>query len=219
MARTRRRALVTGRISGRAANIYAAILGLAGVTILAAFTNLLTVAVALTGYFFYVVMYSLWWKRGSVHGTVVGSVSGAVPPVVGYTAVTGQLDTAALLLFLILVFWQMPHFYAIAIFRIKDYTAAKVPVLPIKSGVRVTKYYIVAYITAFTIAASLLSVYGYTSLTYRVIALLLGIIWLVLGFRGFRATDDTAWARQLFRFSLLVLLLLSFTISIDTLLP
>ncbi|MGI9028017.1 MAG: heme o synthase [Candidatus Saccharimonadales bacterium] len=216
MARTRQRALVSGAISGRAALLYASLLGVLGTAILGYFTNLLTMFITLTGFVFYVVIYG-YWKRKSVHGTLVGSVSGAVPPVVGYTAVSGQLDWAALILFLILVLWQMPHFYAIALYRSKDYAAASIPVLPVKKGVLTTKIQILLYIALFTVAASTLSIFGYASHGYLAVAIVLGVSWLGLGLRGFRAADTNRWAHTMFFYSLIVITVLCTAISVDAL--
>lgn len=214
MSRTKKRALVTSEISTVAALSYAVVLGLGGGIILAAYTNFLTWAIALMGMFFYVVIYGIG-KRKTVHGTVIGSISGAVPPVVGYTAVSGQLDLAAGILFLTLVFWQMPHFYAIAIFRMKDYAAANIPVLPLKQGVRVTKIQMMAYIVAFTAAAGWLTVSGYTGYVYAVTVVALGLVWLWLGLQGFSAGNSEYWAKKMFGFSLIVLLLWSIMVSLD----
>lgn len=218
MARTKKRALVSGAISGRNALIYASLLGLAGVAFLALYTNLLTLVIALLGFFFYVVVYG-FFKRRSVYGTIVGSISGATPPVVGYCAVTNRLDSGALILFLILVFWQMPHFYAIAMYRVKDYKAAGIPVLPIKKGSFITKIQVLLYICAFIIAAQLLALLGYTSYTYFIVATVLGFFWLWLGVNGFKTTDDKRWGRKMFFVSLVVITALSIMISLDAWLP
>lgn len=218
MARTRKRELVSGSVSSKNALIYASVLGFAGSMILGVYTNTLTQLIALVGLFAYVVVYGVA-KRATVHGTVIGSISGAVPPVVGYCAVTGRLDTAALLLFLILVFWQMPHFYAIASYRSADYASAGIPVLPLKHGAKNTKHQIVGYILAFIVATMLLSVFGYTSVSYLVVITLVGLAWLRLALAGFKAKDDDAWAHKLFRFSLIVTLVFSIMISINAWLP
>lgn len=218
MARTKARALVSGAISARNALIYATLLGSAGSIILGLYTNSLAQAVALAGLFAYVVLYSLA-KRRTVHGTVIGSISGAVPPVVGYCAVTNHLDGGALLLFLILVFWQMPHFYAIATYRSKDYAVARIPVLPLKAGLRNTKLQMVGYIIAFIVASLLLSVFGYTGYSYLAVMSLVGLAWLALALQGFKAKDSNAWARKLFRFSLIVTLVFSIMISINAWVP
>jgi len=218
MSRTKRRALVTQSISARSAIIYAVILGLAGSVLLGFYTNALALGLALFGFFAYVVMYGIG-KRRSVHGTVVGSISGALPPVVGYTAVTGRLDAGAVILFLILVLWQMPHFYAIAIYRLDDYAAAKIPVLPLASGLRATKIQILVYIGAFMLATGVLNLFGYAGVTYLVVTLGLGAAWLVLGLRGFKSGNDELWARKMFRFSLLVITGWCIMISLNSLLP
>lgn len=218
MERTKKRALVRGAISGPHALLYATALGLVGTIILAYFTNVVTTIIALFGFFVYVVLYG-FWKRRSVHGTVVGSVSGAIPPVVGYTAVSNSLDSAAILLFIILVLWQMPHFFAIAIFRFKDYAAASIPVLPVKKGLRNTKINMLLYTIAFATVAPLLTVLGHTGTTYFMVALVLGLAWVGLSIQGFWAEDVVRWARKMFRFSLIIITVLSATITMDYFLP
>ena len=217
MLRTKKRASVTGLISPRNQLIYGTVLGLIGFLSLA-FTNLITVLIALAGWFFYVILYGIA-KRRSVHGTIVGSIAGAVPPVVGYTAITGHLDGAAWLLFFILVLWQMPHFYAIAIFRSDDYDAAGLPVLPVKHGVHITKVQIVIYILALMVALALLNILGYAGYTYLVAMILLNFRWLWLAIRGFTAQNDLVWARQVFRFSLVLITALCIILSLNSLVP
>lgn len=218
MARTQKRALVSGLVPVRNALVYASVLGILGFLVLSFSTNLLTVIIGLIGYIDYIVLYGLA-KRRSVHGTVVGSVAGAMPIVAGYTAVTNRFDSGAFLLFLILVFWQMPHFYAIAIRRLKDYKAAGLPVLPVKKGVHATKIQILIYILAFSVAVVLLSVFGYTGYIFLAVMGLLCLEWLRRGVQGFGTKDDIAWARSMFLFSLIITLSLSIMISIGGLLP
>ncbi len=218
MARTKKRAMVTGVITVRKAIIYAIIMGLSGFLILALYTNALTVIMGVIGLFFYLVMYSVW-KRRSTWGTAVGSVSGATPIVAGYTAVTNRFDVGAFLLFLILVLWQMPHFYAIAMYRFDDYKAAGLPVLPVKKGMRIAKLQILTYVTTFIIAVAALSAFGYTGYTYSVIMVALGLWWLWLGVQGFKTTDDEFWGRQMFLRSLKVVMALSVMTALGALLP
>ncbi|MEH6564249.1 MAG: heme o synthase [Halopseudomonas sp.] len=216
MQRTRGRVLVTGQISLLAALTHGAVLGFAGFGMLWWFTNPLATALAAVGFVIYVGFYSLWLKRSSVYGTLVGSLSGAMPPVVGYCAVTGQFDTGAALLLLIFCLWQMPHSYAIAIFRFDDYSAAGIPVLPVKEGIRVAKQHIVWYIIAFAAAALMLAVSGFTGYGYLLIALLVSIWWLVIALSGYRRqVDDQIWARKLFGFSIIAITALSLMMSID----
>jgi heme o synthase len=216
MKRTKRRALVIGAVTGRAAITYGITLGVLGFLILILYTNALVVAVGITGLFFYLLMYGVW-KRRSPFGTIVGSVSGATPPVAGYVAVTNRVDTGAILLFLILVLWQMPHFYAIAMFRKDEYAAADIPVLSVKKGTSTVKRYIMAYIPVFTVAAVMLTVLGYTGVVYAVVVVLLGLTWLWKGISGPR--DDKLWARNMFLFSLVVIVVLSVALSLNGLLP
>jgi protoheme IX farnesyltransferase len=218
MKRTKKRALVTGAVSGQAALTFGTVLGLAGFTLLGVCTNLLTVAVGFVGFVFYVVIYGIV-KRMSPFGTVVGSVSGAIPPVAGYTAAANALDGGALLLFAILSFWQMPHFYSIAMYRSKEYAAAGIPVLPLVKGMRQTKIYILIYIVAFLGAVMSLTVFGYTGYLYLAVALLFGLVWLWKGVQGFKALDDNKWARTMFGYSLLALMAASIMICVDALLP
>jgi protoheme IX farnesyltransferase len=217
MARTKKRALVSGAVTPRSALVYATVLGLIGFTTLIALTNWLTVVVGIVAFVDYVVLYGLS-KRRSVYGTIVGSISGAAPIVAGYTAVTDRFDRAALLLFLILVFWQMPHFYAIAMYRLKDYTAANIPVLPRVSGMKNTKIQIMAYIVAFAAACTLLTVFGYTGVIFLIVMLVISAAWLWQGYAGFTTREDTAWARKMFFYSLIVMVTLSVMLSVGSVL-
>lgn len=216
MARTKNRPLATGTISSKNALIFGAILGIIGAFILGFYTNLLALLIALAGLVIYVFPYSLGKYRTS-HATLIGSIAGAAPPLVGYTAVTGSLDLAALLLFLIVVFWQMPHFYAIAIYRYHDYARASIPVLPVKRGMHTTKVHMVLYTIAFLVVALLLTVFGYTGYVYFTATALAGIVWLGLCIQGFKARIDAQWARKVFLFSLIVITVLCVTMAFDTL--
>lgn len=215
MARTKKRPSVTGEVSGRNMVLFSATLGLLGAASLYAFTNLLVVIAAIIGFIVYVVFYGMWSKRMSVHGTLVGSISGAVPILAGYLAVSGSIDIGAVLVFTILFLWQLPEFYSIAVYRKDEYKAANVPVTSVTRGIKKTKTQIFVYTIAFVIATLLLTVYGYTGLVYTVVMALLGLYWTWLGYKGLRTKDNDAWARQMFRFSLIVLLLFSLMISID----
>jgi len=218
MARTEKRALVTGEISLRSAGLYAAVLGLLGFAVLVFYVNILTAALGVLAVFMYVVVYGIA-KRKTVYGTLVGSISGALPPVGGYAAAAGQVDMGALLLFLVLVVWQMPHFYAIAIYRGREYAKAHIPLLPLVKGVAETKRQIIAYIAAYIVAASLLTVYGYTGYVYVTGVVAVGGMWFAKALAGLRTKDDNAWARQQFRFSLVVTLVFCALVVVDAWLP
>ncbi|MDE2019793.1 MAG: heme o synthase [Patescibacteria group bacterium] len=208
MGRTRERALVTGRISGRAALLYAWSLGVAGFLILLIFTDLLAFFAALVGFIFYVGFYTLWSKRRSAWGTVVGTVAGAMPPVVGYMAVTDRFDGGAVLLFLILVFWQLAHFFAIGLHRRDDYVAAGIPILPVRQNANITKSVMVASIIAFVAVSVLLGLLEFASSFYTIAAAVFGAAWLLFGVFGFWSKHNTVWSRRMFMVSLVVLVLL-----------
>ena len=218
MKRTKKRALASGLVSGRSALLFGTTLGISGVAILKAYTNDVALVLALIGFFVYVVMYG-FWKRRSTIGTVVGSISGAIPPVVGYCAASNNFDTGALIFFLILVLWQMPHFYSIAMYRRDDYAKAGIPALPVKKGMEVTKIHILIFIVAYIVVVACLTLFDYTGNTYLVVGVVLGLIWLGYGIAGFKTDDDIKWARKMFRVSLIVLSITSVMIGLDSLLP
>jgi heme o synthase len=214
MERTKNRPLVKRLISEQKALIFASALGVLGFCVLFLYTNLLTVLIALTGFFIYVVLYAIL-KYQSVHGTIIGSLAGAVPPVVGYCAASGRFDAGAAILFSILVLWQMPHFFSIAIYRLSDYQAASIPVLPVEQGIHATKIQMLVYIAAFIIASSLLTLFHYTGYAYLIVAVLLGLTWFGLCIKGFFDPNHQRWARQMFVFSLIIIFGLYVMLSID----
>ncbi len=217
MERTKTRALVVGTISHTYALVYGAILASLGVIILFVFTNLVTVSVSLIGLFVYIVVYSLWLKRTSIHSALIGGISGAVPPVVGYCAVSGSIDVGAILLFCILVLWQLPHSYAIAIYRLSDYKSAGIPVLPVVKGVTATKFQMVVYAILFVIATDLLYAFDYVGIYYLCVMTLFGIYFISITYSGLRieAGDDTIWAKKVFRFSIIILLVWCLSIVLE----
>lgn len=204
MQRTRNRVTVNGEMSGKAAFFHGVVLGVVGFALLAYFTNWVAVAFAVFGYVVYVGLYTLYFKRKSVYGTFVGSLSGAVPPVVGYCAAAGQFDAGAAILLAMFCIWQMPHSYAIAIFRYKDYEAAGIPVLPVSQGIAKAKRHIILHIAAFAVVASLLPLAGYVGIGFMVVALATSLWWLAMALRGYRpGIDVNGWARQVFFFSII----------------
>jgi protoheme IX farnesyltransferase len=215
MARTKGRALVTGKISGPWAIMYGVALGTLGFSILVLFTNVLVAIIGLVAYIDYIVLYGVS-KRLSVHGTLVGSIAGAAPPVAGYCAITGRFDGGALIIFLIMVCWQMVHFYAIAIRRAKEYKAAHIPILPLVKGVQATKIQMIAYTVGFIAAVVALSLFGYTGWVFAVVMAILGLYWLYRGLSSFNIANNTVWAKQMFMFSLVVLLSFSVMMSVGS---
>lgn len=216
MARTCNRATVTGDISICHALQFGAVLAVLGFGLLMRYTNSTAVGFAVLGYVVYVGVYSLYMKRRSVYGTLVGSLSGAVPPVVGYCAASGQFDAAAAILLLMFSLWQMPHSYAIAIFRFDDYAKANIPVLPVVQGIAKTKLHIVLYIAVFAIVSALLPLSGYTGLTFMAVTFVTSLWWLFMALRGYRKNIElVVWARQIFAFSILTITALSVVMAFD----
>ncbi len=208
MPRTQHRGTVTGVVSARALVALAAITGVLGFVMLLRYVNVLTSLLGLIAYIDYVVLYA-WSKRTTPWSTLIGTISGAVPLVAGYTAVTGRFDLTALLLGLVMVFWQMVHFYAIAIFRKKDYAAAKLPVWAVRYGVRSTQRWMLVYTVLYLIVIVYLAIYASTGWVFGVVVSALGVYWLYRGVSGFKALQPGTWARGMFGFSLVNLLALS----------
>lgn len=219
MERTKTRVSVVGSVPGRNIVWFAAILGVLGTLILIAWTNWLVVAIGLIGFVTYVWLYGALSKRRSIHGTLVGSISGAMPILAGYVAVTGKFDIGALVVFIILFAWQFPEFYSIAIYRYKEYKAAGIPLLPIVKGITRTKRDILLYTILYVVATLSLTPLGYTGITYFVVMALLGFHWLYIAIIGQHANDDDAWARRMFKFSMTTILALCIMLSIGPLLP
>ncbi|MBA1188909.1 protoheme IX farnesyltransferase [Pseudomonas entomophila] len=216
MERTKNRAMVQGAMSLPVALAYATLLGVVGFSLLYVRANPLAAYCALAGFVIYVGFYSLWLKRRSVHGTLVGSLSGAMPPVIGYCAVSNSFDLAAFTLLVMFSLWQMPHSFAIAIFRFNDYRAAKIPVLPVARGILAAKKQIVLYVLAFVLATLMLTLGGYAGLGYLAVAAAMGLYWLYMAWGGYKAEDDSKWARKVFGFSILTVTALSVMMSVDS---
>jgi len=218
MSRTKKRALVQKQIPAELALVYATVLGIVGLAILMIDTNWLTVGCAAFGMFAYVVVYG-YFKRTSIYGTLIGGISGAMPPVIGYVTVTDHFDAAALSLFLMLVCWQIPHFFAIATYRRDEYAAAGLPVWPVKKDFASTRKQMIYYMVGFSLAALLLAVYHYTGVVYAIVMIGLSLGWLRLALRKTYLTDVNRWARQIFGFSLIITLAMTFIIPFGAILP
>ncbi len=215
MKRTRNRAVAAGRISVKAALWYGLAIGFLGFYTLVTMTNWLAVFFAALGFFVYVGLYTLWSKRSTVYGTLIGSLSGACPPVIGYVSVTGHFDIGAGIILLTFCLWQIPHSYAIAIYRFDDYVAANIPVFPIKQGVKAARKQMIGYISGFAVAALALSYFGYVGYWY---ALIIGggsLYWLYLAKIGYQPDNEQAWARRVFVFSIVIIVAFSVLISVD----
>lgn len=219
MQRTQNRALVQKTISVPVALVFSLVLGVMGFSILWFWVNAYAFLFAVIGFVVYVGFYSLWTKRTTIHQTIVGSISGASPPVIGYTAVVGQFDMGALLIFLGYAFWQMPHSWAIAIYRFDDYKNANIPILPVARSIYRTKIESFIYVVLFTLTMNALFIYGYANWIYVIILNALCIYWLYLGVIGFKAENDQLWAKRYFLFSVLLITIISISFSFTSTLP
>ena len=219
MIRTRRRALVTGRLSPQAALCYGTTLGIAGMALLLATTHRLCVLTVLAGFIIYVILYSLVLKPRSGYSTVIGSLAGAAPPLAGYFAVTHRFDMGAIILLFIFGLWQMPHCYAIAIFRLADYKSANIPILPVRRGIATTRKHIIAHMLTFTAAAVTLTLGGYTGYRYLGITVVICLFWLFTAWMVPKRGNDQIWSRQLFINSILTITILCTMMSIDFTVP
>lgn len=216
MERTKRRALVTGKISNRNAIIFGSNLGIIGFLVLGFFTNGLTLLVGIVGYIDYIIFYGLA-KRHSNYSTIIGSVSGSASLVAGYVAVTDSFDSTAWALFFIMVFWQMAHFHAIALRRVNDYREAGINVLPIVKGEESTKFAIKMYVAGFALCSTSLFILGSVGYIYLLTMLVLSWLWITKSQTAY--TNNTEWAKEMFAFSLKVLLIFCLLLSLNTILP
>jgi heme o synthase len=189
MARTATRPVPSGRISPRAALVYGLVLAALSFVVLAATVNLLSAFLALAGFLGYVLVYTIWLKRSTPQNIVIGGAAGAVPPLVGWSAVTGGLDPAALYLFAIVFYWTPPHFWALSLLMKDEYARVGVPMMPVVHGEAETHRQIVLY-TALLCALTLLPVvFGFFGALYGAAALGLGSAFLVLAVRLQRRAD------------------------------
>lgn len=215
MDRTRGRLLAQGDINIDHAFVFAIVLLLAGTALLYSMANPLSAVVVLLGYVFYVFFYTMWYKRNSVYGTLVGSVSGAVPPLVGYLAVTNYISLEAVLLFALFCLWQMPHSYAIAMFRMQDYKNAGIPVLPVVSGIEKARKHMIAYVVAFNLVALALFLLGNGGYEYLVVAAGVCFMWTQVTFKKVTEENYVEWSKAVFKGSLLVVMGISTVLGIE----
>jgi heme o synthase len=213
MERTKGRPTVTGRVQpGKVALMSFLLIGI-GTAFL--FTTTITAAViGLIGVFSYVVLYTMWSKRQFVSNTIVGSISGAVPPLIGWAAVDANLDVMAWMLFAIVFVWQPPHFYALAMRRVEEYRAAGIPMLPVIKGFKATKRSIFLWVTALLPLPFFLPELG---MPFLVLATALNVGWLALGVYLLKLKDDIKWAKLMFVYSLQYLTVMFVAMVIVTL--
>ena len=215
MARTRTRPIPSGRMGARAVLAFGIFIATAATWLLGRFVNPLTAALALGGFYFYILVYTRWLKRTTPQNIVIGGAAGAFPPLVGWAAVTGRLDLTAAYLFLIIFFWTPPHFWALALLKQVDYGRAGVPMAPLVWGERETMDQMLWY-TFILLGLTLLPpTFGAFGVVYLVSALVLGLILL---YGVIRIRRETVWAKPawwVYKYSLLYLALLFAAMVVD----
>jgi protoheme IX farnesyltransferase len=219
MGRTSQRPVPAGRLPAGAALLFGIGLGTVAFVLFRRFVNPLAGWLALAGLLFYVLVYTMWLKRSTAQNIVIGGAAGAFPPLVGWAAMTGSLDLAALYLFAIVFYWTPPHFWALALIKERDYARAGVPMLPVVRGARETKVQMLVY-TLLLLPLSLLpALAGTQGLLYAAAAVLLGgrLLWYCLRLLGESAVTPTAW--RMYKYSLLYLALLFVAMGIDKHVP
>jgi protoheme IX farnesyltransferase len=206
--------VAAGRVSPARATAFGLALSAASFVVLAAFANLLAAVLALSGGLFYVLVYTLWLKRTTPQNIVIGGAAGAIPPLAGWAAANGRLGLGAAFLFVIVLLWTPPHFWALSLLLAPGYAAADVPMLPVVRGASATARQIVAYSLALVAATLLPGVLGTFGGVYLVAAAALGGAFCVLAWRLAR-TITAANAALMFHYSLLYLALLFVAVAAD----
>jgi protoheme IX farnesyltransferase len=214
MARTRARPLPLGKLTNSQVILFSGLIGGAGLYLLYVFVNPLTMWLTLATFVGYAVIYTVILKPATPQNIVIGGASGAMPPVLGWAAVTGEVSHDALLLFLIIFAWTPPHFWALALYRKEEYARAGLPMLPVTHGDKFTQLHVLFY-TIILLAVSILPVTtGMGGWIYLVAALVLGSMFIAYGWGLWRNYSD-ALARRTFRFSLWYLSLLFAAMLVD----
>ena len=218
MRRTRKRPLPAHRISNGVAIWWGIGLNVVAFVVLAVFTNVLAAALAIGGTVFYILVYTIWLKRSTAQNIVIGGAAGAIPPLVGWAAITGSLDLAAWLLFAIIFFWTPAHFWALALLIRDDYERAGVPMLPVVRGDEATAWNILAYAASLLPLTLLLFIIGGLGYVYLAAAIVLGAVFIAYAFRLLRSgvVRRRAMARAVYLYSLLYLALLFVAIMVDS---
>lgn len=214
MARTRGRPLPSGTISRGQTVTFAFLVGGVGLLLLHHFVNPLTMWLTFLTFVGYAFIYTLWLKPATPQNIVIGGASGAMPPVLGWSAVTGHVPPEAWLLFLIIFMWTPPHFWSLALYRTKDYERAGLPMLPVTHGSLYTRRSIVAYTVALIGVTAMPYAIGMSGLLYLTCALALGGVFLYRAVRMLASYSD-AWARGTFKFSILYLSVLFAALLVD----
>jgi len=214
MARTRARPLPMGQVSSLQTLLFACVVGGTGLTMLHALVNPLTMWLTLATFLGYAVIYTMILKPLTPQNIVIGGASGAMPPVLGWAAVTGQVTPEALLLFLIIFAWTPPHFWSLALYRAEEYARAGLPMLPVTHGRKFTQLHVLLYTLILAAASIMPFVYGMSGWLYLAAAVVLGAIFIAYAVRIYVDYSD-ALARRTFRYSIVYLAALFAALLVD----
>ncbi|GKU80355.1 heme o synthase [Paenibacillus sp. L3-i20] len=216
MERTRNRTLPMGRMKPSSVLAYGMIMGVAGITVLFTLVNPISGWLGLLGWFVYIIIYTMWLKRTSTWSTSIGGISGAMPPVIGYCAVTGEVDAGAWLLFALLFLWQPAHFWSLAIRRVEEYRAAGYPLLPVVKGIKRTKLQMIPYVLLLFPTVVLMYTYNYVGIYFLIISVILSLVWLFHTLGGISAKDTEKWAKTNFLISVNYLMIVFIAMIANT---
>lgn len=218
MKRTRNRPIPSGKVRSSHAIIFGIVLGVMSFSLLAIFVNLLSALLAMMGIVFYMLIYTHWLKRHTTQNIVIGGAAGAIPPLVGWAAVTGDLSWSAWAIFVLIFLWTPPHFWALALMISDDYAEVGVPMLPVVEGAQETVKQIWIY-TLITVGFSLVFIYPLHSLglIYLLFALILGGFFTFKAWQLQKSPEDKQVAKSMFKYSILYMMLLCTGIVLDTL--
>ncbi|ANF17179.1 hypothetical protein XW81_02130 [Buchnera aphidicola (Schlechtendalia chinensis)] len=216
MSRTKNRILVTNTCFYNLSIFFGIFLGILGFLIYGYFVNVLCMLLSFLGFIIYVVCYSLFLKRKSIYSTLVGSISGAIPPILGYCSVTNYIDLCVLNLFLIFFVWQIPHSYAIFIMHFNDYKKANIPIFPSFRSFSETKIHVNIFIFLFLTFSCLLTVMKYVGHKFFICIFFLSMIWIFLSEKKYKNDyDHVLWAKNIFYHSILLIFVTNIMMALD----
>ncbi|CAL4325329.1 Protoheme IX farnesyltransferase [Buchnera aphidicola (Protaphis terricola)] len=216
MCRTRNRVLVKKLIKPIYVYILGFFLGIVGIFILGILVNFLSMLLSIIGFIIYVCLYTIFLKRKSIYSTFFGSFSGSLPSLIGYTAIHNTIDIVCFLLFIILVFWQMSHFYAISLMYLEDYKNANLPLFPILKGVKKTKKHIFYYIILYIFFSFFLMLFINFNYIFIFFISIFNFYWLYLSYLNIKSNNYYKFSKKIFYFSILIIVLFNIFICINS---
>ncbi|HEX4408031.1 MAG TPA: heme o synthase [Xanthobacteraceae bacterium] len=219
MARTAARPIPSGRVQAGEALAFGLTLAGFSVAVLGLLVNVVAAALLATTIAFYVCVYTMWLKRATPQNIVIGGAAGALPPMIGWAAVTGNVALEPFVLFLIIFFWTPPHFWALSLYRTDDYLRAGIPMLPVVAGATETRRQILLYTLVLAPLGLAPWLLGFAGLAYGITALVTGAVMIVLALRIRAEREGHAACKQMFGFSILYLFLLFAMLLVDRLIP